>query len=57
VDRATISALGSLWRRPNADGALTGIATGVVSAAFFLRFSDSKWMAAIYFLYAAAIIN
>jgi len=48
--------IGVFWKRANADGALAGIAIGIVSAAFFLGFSDSKWMPAIHFLYVAAII-
>ncbi len=53
---AALFLLGVFWRRANADGALAGIAAGVISAAFFLGFSDSKWVSAIHFLYVAAII-
>jgi Na+/proline symporter len=48
--------LGVFWKRANASGALAGIASGVISAAFFLGFSGSKWLSAIHFLYVAAII-
>jgi SSS family solute:Na+ symporter len=43
--------IGVFWKRANADGALAGI----VSAAFFLGFRDSKWMPAIHFLYVVAL--
>jgi SSS family solute:Na+ symporter len=48
--------LGLFWKRANADGAAAGIVCGVISAAFFMGFGDSKWMPAIHFLYVAAII-
>ena len=48
--------IGVFWKRANANGALAGIAIGIVSAAFFLGFSGSKWMPAIHFLYIAVII-
>jgi SSS family solute:Na+ symporter len=48
--------LGVFWKRANANGALAGIVIGIVSATFFLGFSDSKWMPAIHFLYVAEII-
>jgi SSS family solute:Na+ symporter len=53
---AALFLLGVFWKRANANGALAGIAIGIVSAAIFLGFSDSKWMPAIHFLYVAAII-
>jgi SSS family solute:Na+ symporter len=48
--------IGVFWKRANASGALAGIGIGVVSDAFFLGFSDSKWLPSIHFLYVAAII-
>ena len=53
---AALFILGVFWKRANADGALAGIAIGIVSACFFLGFGDSKWLPAIHFLYVAAII-
>jgi SSS family solute:Na+ symporter len=53
---AALFFLGVFWKRANADGALAGIVMGIVSAAFFLVFSGSKWLPAIHFLYVAAII-
>ena len=48
--------LGVFWRRANAAGALSGIAVGILSAAFFICFSDSNWMQSINFLYTATSI-
>jgi SSS family solute:Na+ symporter len=48
--------IGLFWKRANANGALAGIAMGIVAGAFFLIFRDLKWLAAIHFLYVAAII-
>ncbi len=48
--------LGVFWKRANADGALAGIAIGIVAAVFFLGLGDAKWMPAIHFLYLATII-
>jgi len=53
---AALYLLGVFWNRANAHGALAGITSGILSAAFFLGFSGSKWMPAIHFLYVAAII-
>jgi SSS family solute:Na+ symporter len=53
---AALFLLGVFWKRANADGAVAGIAIGIVSAVFFLGFSNSRWMPAIHFLYVAAII-
>ena len=53
---AALFFIGVFWKGANADGAMAGIATGIVSAAFFLGFRDSEWVAAIHFLYVAAII-
>jgi len=53
---AALFFLGVFWKRANANGALAGIVMGIVSAAFFLGLSGSKWMPAIHFLYVAAII-
>jgi len=47
--------IGVFWKRANADGALAGIAIGIVSAAFFLGFSDSIWMPTIHFLYVVVL--
>jgi SSS family solute:Na+ symporter len=48
--------MGVFWKRANADGAVAGIITGIVSAAFFLIFNDAKWMLQVHFLYIAVII-
>ncbi len=48
--------LGLFWKRANANGAVAGIAIGIVSAVLFMGFSDSKWTSTIHFLYVAAII-
>ncbi len=48
--------LGVFWKRANASGALAGIAIGILSAAFCIGFSSSKWMQSIHFLYIAAFI-
>jgi SSS family solute:Na+ symporter len=53
---AALFFLGVFWKRANANGALAGIFMGIVSAAFFLSLSGSKWMPTIHFLYVAAII-
>jgi SSS family solute:Na+ symporter len=53
---AALFLLGVFWKRANAHGALAGITSGIVSAAFLMVFSDSKWMPATHFLYVAAII-
>jgi SSS family solute:Na+ symporter len=48
--------MGVFWKRANANGAVAGIITGMVSATFFLGFNDAKWMPPIHFLYIAVII-
>jgi SSS family solute:Na+ symporter len=48
--------LGLFWKRANGNGALAGIVVGILSAAFFLIWGNSKWISAIHFLYVAAII-
>jgi SSS family solute:Na+ symporter len=53
---AALFFMGVFWKRANADGAFAGIVIGIVSAAFFLGFSNSKWIPSIHFLYVAAII-
>ena len=53
---AALFFLGLFWKRANADGAVAGITMGMVSATFFLGFSNSGWMPTIHFLYIAAII-
>lgn len=53
---AALFILGVFWKRANAGGAVAGIASGAISAAFFLGFGDVKWVSAIHFLYIAAII-
>jgi SSS family solute:Na+ symporter len=53
---AALFLLGVFWKRANADGALVGIAAGIISAVFFLGFGNSSWMPKIHFLYVAVII-
>jgi SSS family solute:Na+ symporter len=53
---AALFLLAVFWKRANADGATAGIVVGMVSAAFFLIFTQADGMPSIHFLYVAAIL-